>query len=705
MGINGLLPLLKPVSERIHIKRFKGETVAVDASCWLHRGAYVCATELCLGIPTAKYAEWCMKRINVLRGNGIEPHLVFDGAQMPLKRDTESKRKKNRTDSLQKGLAFYKAGNRTVAAKHFQRAIRVDSKMVCTFMQMLREENVKFTVAPYEADAQLAYLARKGDVAAVISEDSDLLAFGCPKVIFKMDDHGSGILICLKRVVGPSGLLRPFGLDQFRDMCILSGCDYLPSIPGIGLKKAQRLVRVNKNISRIVKKVKWDVKFSVPKNYEENFEKAVLGFCHQRVFDRETQSLVHLTPLSDTFCESHEDDSFLGALVPGDLAVKIAQGFANPRTKEEYSTEYTKRISKIRKNDTFHAKWQLQPPSRQPSIEAFVKRKQNSTKPPAPKSGQIGRKLAKRHKSMPIYGGCSYLKLQTSAKVSQPFRAPRLSNLESQRSDVSTTQSKFFGQQNSAALNSEADMQKKLRGLCSTERTVSCAVSLQQNSNFNAEAALRDIKSSAELHYKRESQRKNSPVKASEIDKMEYKLKSKYEGLNISQKENIPSFHNKTDASSNVGKLIGIRSSPEDIKPNISKGCLRSPLITQRNSLILPNRRRNIEECLNRIEAYKHKAFTDTLANTTCKEQINMAPASSETALHLLDGFAASNSISKRDSFTFMEKRKRKERERSMLKTASSPANLLEFIYRPSVQKSSSDNMYRKLDSKLEQFK
>lgn len=41
-------------------------------------------------------------------------------------------------------------------------------------------------MSPYEADAQLAWLAKRpstaGGVAAVISEDSDLLAYGCPVV-------------------------------------------------------------------------------------------------------------------------------------------------------------------------------------------------------------------------------------------------------------------------------------------------------------------------------------------------------------------------------------------------------------------------------------------------------------------------------------------------------------------------------------------
>lgn len=42
--------------------------------------------------------------------------------------------------------------------------------------------SVKYIVAPYEADAQLTYLAVKGIIDAVITEDSDLIPFGCPNV-------------------------------------------------------------------------------------------------------------------------------------------------------------------------------------------------------------------------------------------------------------------------------------------------------------------------------------------------------------------------------------------------------------------------------------------------------------------------------------------------------------------------------------------
>ena len=39
-------------------------------------------------------------------------------------------------------------------------------------------------MAPFEADAQLPYLNKEGYADVVITEDSDLLVFGCTQVIF-----------------------------------------------------------------------------------------------------------------------------------------------------------------------------------------------------------------------------------------------------------------------------------------------------------------------------------------------------------------------------------------------------------------------------------------------------------------------------------------------------------------------------------------
>lgn len=48
--------------------------------------------------------------------------------------------------------------------------------------KVLKQENVSYIVAPYEADAQMTFLAIGKQVEAVITEDSDLIPFGCPRV-------------------------------------------------------------------------------------------------------------------------------------------------------------------------------------------------------------------------------------------------------------------------------------------------------------------------------------------------------------------------------------------------------------------------------------------------------------------------------------------------------------------------------------------
>ena len=50
-------------------------------------------------------------------------------------------------------------------------------------------------MAPYEADAQLAFLSLAGIADLIISEDSDLAPFGCDKILCKMDTTGNGTLV------------------------------------------------------------------------------------------------------------------------------------------------------------------------------------------------------------------------------------------------------------------------------------------------------------------------------------------------------------------------------------------------------------------------------------------------------------------------------------------------------------------------------
>jgi exonuclease-1 len=178
----------------------------------------------------------------------------------------------------------------------------------------LRAEGIPYVVAPYEADAQLAYLERIGVVDRIITEDSDLLVFGCKNVYFKLNDV-EGIVTGISR--DDFGKVTECSLQgwtdaQFRAMAILSGCDYLPSIPGVGLKTAWTFLRKYRTPENVIRALRLERKKNVPQGYLEAFMVTEKVFLHQRVYDPLTEKLVTLTelPPGEALSQSHE--AFIG---------------------------------------------------------------------------------------------------------------------------------------------------------------------------------------------------------------------------------------------------------------------------------------------------------------------------------------------------------------------------------------------------------
>ncbi|KIL62706.1 hypothetical protein M378DRAFT_187241 [Amanita muscaria Koide BX008] len=304
MGIAGLLPALKPIQLTRHLSHFSGQTIAVDAYVWLHKGIYACATDLATGKPTHKYVDYAMHRVRLLRYHNIEPYIVFDGGPLPAKRGTEVSRKQARDEYLARGNALAAQGRHSDARECYVKCADVTPQMAYQLIKALRAENVSYIVAPYEADAQLAYLERIGLADGILTEDSDLLVYGCRTVLFKLDTNAATVVSVSRKDFGaiafPSSEISLVGWSdvQFRAMAILSGCDYLPSIPGIGLKTACTLLRKWKTVNQVVKVLLLEGKKSVPKDYLKRFEMAEKCFLHQRVYCPLSEQLVHLADIN-----------------------------------------------------------------------------------------------------------------------------------------------------------------------------------------------------------------------------------------------------------------------------------------------------------------------------------------------------------------------------------------------------------------------
>ncbi|KAB1221463.1 Exonuclease 1 [Morella rubra] len=299
MGIQGLLPLLKSIMVPIHVKELEGCSVAVDTYSWLHKGALSCSRELCKGLHTTRHVEYCMHRVNLLRHCGVKPVLVFDGGLLPMKGEQENKRARVRKENLARATQHESEGNSAAAYECFQKAVDITPLIAHELIQVLKQENVAYVVAPYEADAQMTFLAVSKQVDAVITEDSDLIPFGCPRIIFKMDKFGQGVEFQYSMLQQNKELsFAGFTKQMLLEMCILSGCDYLQSLPGMGLKRAHALIKKFKSYDKVIKHLRYST-VSVPPLYEESFKKAILTFQHQRVYDPVNEDIVHLSDISD----------------------------------------------------------------------------------------------------------------------------------------------------------------------------------------------------------------------------------------------------------------------------------------------------------------------------------------------------------------------------------------------------------------------
>ncbi|PVH87982.1 hypothetical protein DL98DRAFT_224387 [Cadophora sp. DSE1049] len=333
MGINGLLPLLKSIHKQCNLKKFEGKTLGVDAYGWLHRGTVSCAMELAMGKPTRKFVEFAMHRVRMLQHFGVIPFIIFDGDYLPSKAATEADREKRREQSRKAGMELLNAGKTSQAYLEFQKAVDVTPEMARQLIDELKKTGVQYIVAPYEADAQMVYLERKGIIDGILSEDSDLLVFGAKCLLTKLDQYGN----CIEVNKADFSACREITLTgwsdrEFRTMAILSGCDYLASISNMGLKTAYRMVRKHKTIEKVLRMLQFDGKFHVPKTYSDQFRQAELTFLHQRVFCPRARRLVlHTTPEQPLDLDTMP---FLGADVEPEIAQGVARGDLNPMTKK-----------------------------------------------------------------------------------------------------------------------------------------------------------------------------------------------------------------------------------------------------------------------------------------------------------------------------------------------------------------------------------
>ena len=225
MGITKLHGRLKPLSRDVDITAYAGLAVGVDASAWLHRayhGARAAGTYETLALA-ARVGLFFTDYVHALTSRNVRVVLVFDGRGPEAKKTVASARAPRPRGGCP--FAFAPAAKAAAAAAG------------ATCVQ-----------AVGEADADLAALARRGEVCCVLTDDCDLVAMGCPRCLFAAKlaagPDGAPTLIGSEfelRALGASGAFLGWPRERFVAFCVACGCDYVKNVPGVGPVRALAL--------------------------------------------------------------------------------------------------------------------------------------------------------------------------------------------------------------------------------------------------------------------------------------------------------------------------------------------------------------------------------------------------------------------------------------------------------------------------------
>lgn len=345
------------------------------------------ATTELLELFVAKCCTTVIDRLEGLRtATNAELLVVLDGGTPPVKTRTVEKRKRQRemeedlrdrpvdvtadTPTLERRI---KANRRTGAGPHY-------TAVVEAVLAALRHRNtsncpaIPFLVAPYEADGQLAFLQSQGFVDLVITEDSDLIAYGVTKpVLYKLSVNPDGALtrgILVRRqdlaarvpVRDSKFDVLDFTPAMWACLFAASGCDYCGKLRGIGVAGACRDVRwaffprkldPRSPLERLLDKLlqsTWDrgkLANDAIVNFKRDFLAALLMFRHNIVYDPVMSccrsmlrpeeidpELVSYEPYAELVRDETRRAEIVGKVIPSPIATHVAEGWIRPKSMQ-----------------------------------------------------------------------------------------------------------------------------------------------------------------------------------------------------------------------------------------------------------------------------------------------------------------------------------------------------------------------------------
>jgi flap endonuclease-1 len=257
-----------------HVTQFAFKKVAIDTSLYLYK------------FKAAMGDRWLSGFLNLIKcmsNNQVHCVFIFDG-KAPVEKQAEQEQRKSGKRKLEDDISilesslseYYKSGEVCENLKRVkmsgekfnpvdveERIAKKQSQVIDIgpldfehLKEMMKIMGTPFYTAPTEAEKFCSKLCIDGLVDAVLSDDTDIIAYACPLSLSKLDTQ-TGFCSC----VNHDELITALDLteEQFIEHCIMCGTDYNKNIPKIGSVTAYKMLKEHGNIEGIRDKLKIDV--------------------------------------------------------------------------------------------------------------------------------------------------------------------------------------------------------------------------------------------------------------------------------------------------------------------------------------------------------------------------------------------------------------------------------------------------------------
>ena len=281
MGIKNLNSVIKESMKKTTFDKLKYTKIGVDFSLFLYRFVYNKNNPI----------ECFLRQIHLFFRHKILPVYVIDGDAPLEKRTTLDRRAQKRQkmyDNIADLLELQSDNNspntssriNSEITKLERRCVVFSQKQVQDILYFFELLGIPVIRENEEADFILAKLSAANKIDYILSDDSDVLAFGAKKVLKNF---------CIKEekcdLYKIDDILATLGvpMHKFVDICILCGCDYTTKIRNMNCQKSFQLILQYGSIEEVVKNTEYEINLEQIEKARELFGKELSGETMARI--------------------------------------------------------------------------------------------------------------------------------------------------------------------------------------------------------------------------------------------------------------------------------------------------------------------------------------------------------------------------------------------------------------------------------------